>query len=73
MRTPEEIFAQMKEPMPYKQSGGTKPYIIEAIELAQKEAYNEGVRDAAKNAKASWAKMDRVWVDKQSILKLLKL
>ena len=50
------------------------------IELAQTEAYNQGVKDAAENAKVE-AKVIRssfdiltheLVVDKQSILKLLK-
>ena len=38
------------------------------------EAYNQGVRDAAENAKLTYDRYDdmAVYVDKQSILKLLK-
>jgi len=47
-------------------------YIEESIESAQKEAWNEAIKAAAESAKADWSGMATVWVDKDSILKLLK-
>lgn len=50
--------------------------IGDAIRLAQKEAYNQGVRDAAENAEATFETLDNhhsyPYVDSNSILKLLK-
>jgi len=67
----------------YDGAGGTSRYLREdlaviAIQLAQKEAYNEAINDAAKNAEADsrWEKNDTEeptpFVIKESILKLLK-
>lgn len=51
-------------------------YCIEAIQEAQKEAYNEAIRDAAKNASMEsigYLQGSSVMsVDRQSILTLLK-
>jgi len=46
---------------------------FELIKEVQKEAYNQAIRDAAENA--DWESNNEcteIWVDKQSILKLLK-
>lgn len=47
--------------------------LTEAIELAQKEAYNEGVEDSVQNAKVYFRPHGYGYdIDKESILKLKK-
>jgi len=45
---------------------------LDMIEQIQKEAWNEAIEAAAESAKAEWSGMAKVWVDKESILKLKK-
>ena len=62
----------------YAETGKISGHLYKAIEKMleekAKEAYNQGVRDAAENAKLTYDRYDdmAVYVDKQSILKLLK-
>jgi len=52
MREPEDIYYQMKDEMPWQLIGEDqiKPYIEEAIKIAQKEAWNEATLKAAEDA-----------------------
>ena len=78
-----EIYAEAKAKEAYSQ--GVKDWeaanekankILDGLREKSKyvEAYNQGVRDAAENAKLTYDRYDdmAVYVDKQSILKLLK-
>lgn len=48
MKTPEELFKLMEEEMPFNilPNSKIKPYILELIGLAQKDAYNQALQDA---------------------------
>ena len=79
MRKPEEIMSDVDN-RPSMKILGMMEYgsAIKAIILAQKEAYNEAINDAASNSEADsrWKKGDTEeptpFVVKKSILKLLK-
>jgi hypothetical protein len=72
MRSAEEI---LKENIPNIHSGYPvhqfEQRILSAIEAAQKEAYNQAIRDAAEKAKMTTTPYSIV-IDKQSILSLIK-
>lgn len=80
MKTANEISAamltEMLTEMPFVLSASVVPYLIEAIELGQKEAYNQAIEDAVKNAETIQASNSGNWldakVDTESILKLKK-
>jgi len=78
MRTPNKLVSLMLTEMPYIVNAQLVPYFIELASLSQKDGYNQGVKDAAENAKTKDI-VDRVApmsihqiIDKDSILKLLK-
>ena len=79
LRTAYEIFDQMADVAPFKVSENIKPYVIEAIQLAQREALEAAAengkvvpeRVTRHNITGNLVKKIEYHVDKQSILNLL--
>ena len=83
MRTTEEIFDLVQYGLHHNENGLTKFRVLKMIELAQKEAYNEAIHDAANSAKYTYYMFkfqngikyidsETLSIDKESILDLLK-
>lgn len=77
MKTPEELFKLMEEEMPFNilPNSKIKPYILELIGLAQKDAYNQALDDAAilvEERLKDRAQIRAFYIDGSSILKLKK-
>ena len=73
MKTAKEIYELMDDEIPYLMSDETKPYIIEAIEVGQKEAYNQAIRDAVNALERVPGSSTRAIIDQRmSISKLTK-
>ncbi len=76
MKTPLEIFELMEEEMPFNilPNSRIKSYVLEAIELAQKDAYNQALEDAVNNVE--WKLIPytngEYEINNNSILKLKK-
>ena len=65
MRKAEYIFKNMLEEMPYQLIGKEQiqPYILEAIKIAQIDAYNQALEDAAENAELESYEFKEDWMD----------
>lgn len=73
----EELIQAGLNPIPIEEAREKPAYsiYISAIQQAQKDAYNQALEDAAEAAECEWdgqEHIEKVWIDKESILKLKK-